>query len=465
MRRAYVGPLQSSRGVRAAAQPGERSGRRCDAATPDRFGAKMPTRRPTPFTARLGGFILAAVVLVACATPSVDPTGQPSPTSTVGTTVPASTSTRPDTTSNPDPGDTPTTEIPTTITVPRVSFDPVEVAACDTPEECGHPLAASSAWQIPVVSLSFLSDGDGDGVVDEAETGWAGSVSDLRERVARLNNAGAWWGTEASRYRRADGTRTDPSVSFEIVHQVEFEGLVPAGLEVPWKPGEGWFRPDYRGILSDLDVCSWVDGAGVREVWMWTQHHGGIEPTESNMSGPHGDISNSERSDDLPRCAHTYTVYNFNFTRSVAEMLHNRGHQAEALFSRADPQLWASFVGPSDRPGGNPVQGCGDTHFPPNAESAYDYVNLRQVATDCTAWQPDRQGPTEQISCETWFSYAYGAPDCFNDGGLAFYVWWLQGLPGRDHQLSLEGDPLINWWLLFADLDAAVTGGPSWLVG
>lgn len=317
-----------------------------------------------------------------------------------------------------------------------------------------HPLREAARWDVPVLTILFLPDADSDGVIDFEATDWQGSVPALRNRIEGLNNSGAWWMTEATRYR-GGVTDSDPALGFRIVDQVEFQAAVPKGLPVPWNPG--WYRPDYMAILTELDVCRWIEGLQVREIWMWTQHHGGIEPVESNMSSPlsYGDISNSERSDDLPICSQSYTLYNFNFTRTVAEMLHNRGHQAEALFSRGDPTLWGRFVGITG-PQADPdtVYRCGNTHFPPNAEYDYDYRNPRRVLSDCLNWSPEG-GTPEVVDCSTWYSHVYGKPRCIDDGGLAYYVWWFQAIPAQDNQLSYGSSRVLNWWDLFADLDGA----------
>lgn len=314
---------------------------------------------------------------------------------------------------------------------------------------------------MPVLSIRFLPDTDDDGTVDFATTGYAGSVGELRARVEALDIAGAWWMTEATRYRRSPGP-AEPSLGYRVIDVLEYDTAVPLGTPVPWN--EGWFRPDYMGILSAIDVCRWVDELDVREVWMWTQHHGQIEPAESNMWSPVGDISNSERIDDLPPCGHSYTVYNFNFTRGVAEMLHNHGHQAEALFGRGDPFLfWDHFVGARTAEGGleEPFR-CGWTHTPPNGTTHYDTFSTRTVASDCLEWTPEG-GNESEISCTTWFEHVYGEPGCFNDGGLAFSVWWFQSIPGPANNLVFAGSKLGNWWQLFADLES-VLDRPSWLL-
>ncbi len=312
-----------------------------------------------------------------------------------------------------------------------------------------------------MLSIRFLPDEDGDGIVDPETTGFSGTVDELRSTIEALDIGGSWWMTEATRYRPSPGQAL-PSLGYRVMDTLEFVSAVPSGLPVPWN--DGWFRPDYMAILTDADVCRWVDDLGVREVWMWTQHHGTIEPAESNMWSPFGDISNSERTDDLPPCGHSYTLYNFNFTRGVAEMLHNHGHQAEALFGRGDPHLfWDEFVGERTSEGGlvEPYR-CGWTHTPPNGLAHYDTFSDRSVLSDCRSWKP-AGGSLSEVSCSTWFEAIFGEPDCFDDGGLAFTVWWLQAIPGRGNGLTWDGTPLIDWWMLFADLES-VTAGPSWLL-
>ncbi len=346
----------------------------------------------------------------------------------------------------------------TTTTAPPT---PPRLDPCDDPTSCSHPSVTSAEWELPVLSIRFLPDADGDGTIDVESTGYVGTVDSLRQRIEELDTAGSWWMTESTRYQ-GYAVSSEPSLGFSIIDSLEFIAAVPIGEAVPGK--EGWYRPDYRTILTGLDVCDWVDDQGVREIWMWTQHHGEIEPAESNMWSPVGDISNSERTDDLPPCGHSYTVYNYNFTRSVAEMLHNHGHQAEALFGRGDPVLfWDHFVGGRTNEGGlvEPLR-CGWTHTPPNGQAHYDTFNQRIVASDCLDWIPEG-GPTSQVNCATWFEATYGDPSCFDDGGLAFYVWWFQSVPGANNDLRFEGSKLTNWWSLFADLES-VTPDRSWLL-
>ena len=145
-------------------------------------------------------------------------------------------------------------------------------------------------------------------------------------------------------------------------------------------------------------------------------------------------------------------------------MLHNHGHQAEALFGRGDGDLfWDLFVGARTKEGGlvEPLR-CGWTHAPPNGRAHFDTFSDRTVRTDCLDWSPDG-GVVSEVSCVTWFQAVYRDPACFDDGGLAFTMWWFQSIPGRGNDLTHEGAALTNWWELFADLEASIDT-PSWLL-
>jgi hypothetical protein len=417
------------------------------------------------------GVLVAAVSIVVASCGSTD---DPAPTATTlpGGTFTTTTATPSSTTvagppTTPSTSTTVTTTPSTTVTTTpsttttTMATNPIVLAPCNDPETCSHPMIEKALWDLPVLSIRFLPDADEDGIVDADSTGYNGTVDQLRTRIETLDIAGAWWMTESTRYRPTTHPG-EPSLGYRIIDRLEFQTEVPAGTPVPWN--EGWFRPDYMSILTGIDLCRWVDGRGVREIWMWTQHHGRIEPAESNMWSPVGDISNSERIDDLPACGHSYTVYNYNFTRGVAEMLHNHGHQAEALFGRGDPLLfWDLFVGGRTKDGGlvEPLR-CGWTHTAPNGQRDYDTFNARTVTSDCPDWEPSG-GPPSTVGCSTWFSAIYGDAACFDDGGLAFMVWWFQSLPGRDNGLSHDGVPLGNWWALFSDLESAIDR-PSWLL-
>lgn len=329
---------------------------------------------------------------------------------------------------------------------------------CADPTACLHPLTDGAVWSTPVLSIRFLPDADADGVVDRETTNYAGSVDDLRSRIDDLETRNAWWSTEATRYRGHSDSDAVPSMGFEITGELEFTDSPPLGEPQPSSPGV--FFPDYESILSEAGICDWVDNRGIREVWMYTHHHGDLEPTGSKLSSGVGDISNSFRFDDMPRCAMPYTLYNFNFTRDLDVMLLNRGHQIEAMFREKDPELFlVDFVG-GEPPFTSPAR-CGNTHWAPNSVTEFVTWDPESVRSDCADWQPGG-GAEETVSCSTWFAAAYGDSTCFADGGVAFLVWWMQNLPGHDNGLVAGDRALTNWWQPVARLET-MQDAESWL--
>ncbi len=329
---------------------------------------------------------------------------------------------------------------------------------CLEPESCLHPLTDDAVWPTSVLSIRFLPDADADGVIDRATTNYAGSVDELRNRIDELETRNAWWSTEATRYHGYADSSAPPSMGFEVIGELEFTESPPLGEPQPSSPGV--FFPDYDAVLSAAGICDWVDNRGIREVWMYTHHHGDLEPTGSKLSSAIGDISNSFRFDDMPLCANPYTLYNFNFTRDLDVMLLNRAHQIEAMLPERDPELFlVDFVG-GQPPFSSPAR-CGNSHWAPNSVDAFVTWNTESVRSDCANWQPDG-GAEESVSCSTWFAAAYGDPTCFADGGVAFYVWWMQSLPGHDNGISTGDGTLSNWWQPLARLET-VQDAESWL--
>lgn len=174
-------------------------------------------------------------------------------------------------------------------------------------------------------------------------------------------------------------------------------------------------------------------------------HTDKIAPIESNMAGPHGDISNSNRQEDLPICSKTYTVYDYNYQRGVAEAVENHMHQIEAVLNFVDYDMfWNKFVNPYGKPDG--VNHCGWTHFPPNGKSDYDWLNISYAQSDCEDWRPEGGGAARAINCLTWSGYMYpDSSSCVDNGGLAFKIWWMQNIPGKDNGLTYQGKELRNW--------------------
>jgi hypothetical protein len=63
---------------------------------------------------------------------------------------------------------------------------------------------------------------------------------------------------------------------------------------------------------------------------------------------------------------------------------------------------WARFAASTKQSGGE--AGCGSCHYPPNADSDYDYGNKRIVKSSADDWQnyPHLKGTKTDVTCENW---------------------------------------------------------------
>ncbi len=227
-----------------------------------------------------------------------------------------------------------------------------------------------------------------------------------------------------------------PSLRYHVVDTIEFLEPLPtvskAGHRVP--------MTDYNAIMRRIGIEQWVSEREVKEVWLWGYHGGVVDIWESNMAGPHGDISNSDRDPhDLPVLDKTYTVYHYNYQRGTSEAVEDHIHQIEAVLRHVDENLfWRKFVG-------KPGEGrCGWAHFPPNGERDYDWANPKFVWTDIEDWQPDG-GERKRMNCRRW-----------NCNSLDWFIFWMQNLPGADNGIKYRGKPLTNWWTFIGDFDGAM---------
>lgn len=256
-----------------------------------------------------------------------------------------------------------------------------------------------------------------------------------------------------STYHSYKDPTAQPSLRYEIVDEIEFLEPVPTlnkqGFDVP--------LTDYQAIMKRINIRYWVEERGIKEVWIWGYHGNKVILWESNMAGPYGDISNSNRDPgDLPVLDQTYTVYHYNYQRGPSEAVEDHIHQIEAVLNYVDGRdttppdrwdellFWGRFVG-SDRSHKIINPGCGWAHYPPNAERDYDWANRRYVQTDIEDWRPDGTGQKQRLNCERW-----------NCDSLTWFIYWMQNLPGTDNGLRYQGRPLTNWWHFIGDFDTAM---------
>lgn len=315
-------------------------------------------------------------------------------------------------------------------------------------------------WVVPVVVVKYFPVAGQD--IDISATGdWGKTLASTRAKTDSLTQGLVDSLREASRFRRYRSPGSPPSLTYAVVKTFEFLEKLPtydkSGDDVP--------MTDYRRIMERIDARYWVEQAGVKEIWVWGYHGGKVNLWESDMAGPFGDVSNSDRDpDDLPVFARTYTVYHYNYQRGLSEAVEDHMHQIEALLNYVDGRdtlpeskwgsllFWGKFVGYF--PGGNWAQAaqdiprdrrCGWAHFTPNSEKDYDWKNTQYVLTDIEDWTPDGSGEKKKMNCDQW--------GC---NSLRWFMYWMQSLPGKDNGLVYEGRPLTNWWVFVGDFDGAM---------
>ncbi len=357
-------------------------------------------------------------------------------------------------------------------------------------ETCGAPLvrepvpqrfqepAEGHIWEIPVVVILYLPTTDGLTIdVARAPDYWQLghiSVEAMRDRIFNIIYRTMRIREKGSRFRGYRNPRAKPSIGMRVEALFTSSDLPPASSKSKTVNGQKIPFPDYASILNEIDARAFVE-KGVKEFWMWSTD---IDPNfpayipamhkpeyfralwESNMAGPHGDISNSDQDPgDLPTYSKTYTLYNYNIRRTETEAIHNYIHQIERIMNFLDGRhrtpknrwqellFWGRFVG-SDASKKIVRPGCGWAHYPPNAEKGYDYANTRFVSTDMEDWRPDGGGNRRSMNCQRW-----------NCEELQWHLFWMQSLPGHDNRLTYKGHPLENWWQFLGNFDDAMAKG------
>jgi len=257
---------------------------------------------------------------------------------------------------------------------------------------------------------------------------------------------------KATTYLGYKDSRAVPSLRYNIVDTKEFISAVPMF-------SDGTRKPDYYKLLSGVNICDYVKNKGVNEVFLWAyqgptfagSQYPYLNISESKMAGPNGDISNSYRTNDMPKCDKTYRVYTFNYGRGTAEAMESWGHQLEAELSAVNSDLFRNkFQGPNYPQKLNVNGRCGSVHNPPNAVQEYDRANSAGHPSDCLDWNPDGLGSLSSISCSNW-----GCPNISdsNNGALNYMIWNWQNLPGMNNTKTYQGKRLRNWWDVHSDFD------------
>jgi hypothetical protein len=335
--------------------------------------------------------------------------------------------------------------VPFALLLFGLQLNDITASAAETPEP---PLP----MQIPVLVIKYFPvSGE---LIDQKATGdWGAPLAETRKKTDQLTEAVIAALQEGSRYHGYKDPAAQPSLAYKVLDTFEFLEPLPT---VP-RTGNDAPMTDYNRIMQRVNIRKWVEEQGVKEVWIWGYHGGVVGLWESNMAGPQGDISNSNRDPrDLPVLNKTYTVYHYNYQRGASEAVEDHMHQLEAVLNWVDgrdrtlPPLWNKLLFWGKFVGSNASHkivrpGCGWAHYPPNAEQDYDWGNKRYVETDIEDWRPDGTGKKQRMNCDRW-----------HGDSLTWFVYWMQNLPGAANGLSDDGKPLSNWWIFIGDFDNAM---------
>ncbi len=274
------------------------------------------------------------------------------------------------------------------------------------------------------------------------------SYETVKKRTIDISNNLVSAVGKATSYLGYKDSSAKPAIRYHINETIEHEQPVP----IAPKPGVPDYA-DYNGIMQTHNICNYVDNKKIDEVWLFA-YQGfpqKLGVSESKMSGPHGDISNSYKFNDMPVCKSTYIVYTFNYARGTAEALHNFGHQMEAQLSEINSHLFRDlYQGPNLPPLLNVNGRCGSVHYAPNAIEEYGDFNPNPWPSDCLDWTPDGLGKLSPISCNIWGCIDRSETD---NPGLNYMTWNWQNLPGINNIKKFQGQELRNWWDVYGDFD------------
>lgn len=356
------------------------------------------------------------------------------------------------------------------------------------PEFLASP-AEGFTKKMKVLILAYLPTEDNINLNSDL-TGINMSLEAMKNKIDRMSVQAKFMLEEGSKYHGYSNSQSKAYMGYEIVDYIFVYDKLPTGLQIGSDGSMPVYRPHYADIVETWNGKHYINDSGVDEIWLWGWHHGNIVPAESNMSSNHintysdnGDISNSEHTDDLPKYNNTYVVYNYNYGRSANEAVHNHLHQYENMmwhiskiitgseaFIREKFSGWQHWDDLEKRTA--PLGAVGDCHHPVNTDKDYDYRNETLVYSDIEDWNPERTGEKKQINCNTWYQYFYNKwPEGYDitepviGGSLssastkaakteaAWYIYWMQNIPGYNNNISYLDQKLTNWQDFKADWD------------
>ncbi len=207
---------------------------------------------------------------------------------------------------------------------------------------------------------------------------------------------------------------------------------------------ELWYDSMNTMLTADgEDLCAYIVANNIDQVWFW-------KDVDFDNGGYSQEYTTVWSNNILPKqskslCAgkRTFTILGLDQNRGIGEALHIFGHSLDGIISsiQGSDLYWTKWTGTNA-----PKRICGDVHFPPNAETEYDYMYRGDGVTPCEDWKPDGTGVVSVFGCTRW--------GCSQEG---YMKWWLQNAPNANNGLAYGGKVLPNWWDLLSDTDKALS--------
>ena len=208
---------------------------------------------------------------------------------------------------------------------------------------------------------------------------------------------------------------------------------------------------DYNKIVTspDLDVCGKLNRGEIDEVWIYNGPWFGFY--ESTLVGPGAFWFNSPPVSGTNNCNRLLPIMGPSPERTVNEAVHNFGHRTESTMAQVyggwqennTSHNWDKFALVKAQSPNYSYSGCGNTHYPPNGTSDYDYTNPASVSSNCGDFinYPNLSDPLQvlqPVSCSAW--------DCIE---LNYYQYWFNHLPAFT---GCGPDNVANdWWKYVED--------------
>jgi hypothetical protein len=201
----------------------------------------------------------------------------------------------------------------------------------------------------------------------------------------------------------------------------------------PLNPGAPYHAGtvDYNRIVNSarFDICGKANRNEIDEVWIYNGPDFGF--WESTLVGPDAYFYNSSPVPLPHNCQRLIPIMGPSPERTFDLAVHNFGHRTESTMqqvygswvSNRIAHNWERFALVKSKSPNFDYSGCGDTHFPPNATSDYDYGNTATINSNCDDFlnYPNLSDPASVVkntTCSLW--------NCDQAG---YFDYWFSHLP------------------------------------